>query len=104
MQEGVHVAGGKEEFVQLRSDLLPIIRLNKVLELGGDLPNPWESTLVCIENQKGKFALLVDELVGRQQVVIKTLGEFFAKTEGVSGGAVMGNGEVALILNVEELY
>ena len=55
-------------------------------------------------NQKGKFALLVDELVGRQQVVIKTLGEFFAKTEGVSGGAVMGNGEVALILNVEELY
>ena len=104
MQEAVHVAGGKEEFVQLRSELLPIIRLNKALELGGAMPHPWESTLVCIENQKGKFALLVDELVGRQQVVIKTLGEFFAKTEGVSGGAVMGNGEVALILNVEELY
>ena len=103
-QDAVHVAGGKEEFVQLRSDLLPIIRLNRVLELGGNMPHPWESTLVCIENQKGKFALLVDELVGRQQVVIKTLGEFFAKTEGVSGGAVMGNGEVALILNVEELY
>ncbi len=104
MQESVHVAGGKEEFVQLRTELLPIIRLNKALELGGTCPNPWESTLVCIENQKGKFSLLVDELVGRQQVVIKTLGEFFAKTEGVSGGAVMGNGEVALILNVEELY
>jgi len=103
-EDAVHVAGGKEEFVQLRSDLLPIIRLNRVLELGGAMPNAWESTLVCIENQKGKFALLVDELVGRQQVVIKTLGEFFAKTEGVSGGAVMGNGEVALILNVEELY
>ena len=104
MQESVHVAGGKEEFVQLRSELLPIIRLNKALELGGQMPNPWESTLVCIENQKGKFSLLVDELVGRQQVVIKTLGEFFAQTEGVSGGAVMGNGEVALILNVEELF
>lgn len=104
LQESVHVAGAKEEFVQLRSELLPIIRLNKVLELDTQMPNPWESTLVCIENDKGKFALLVDELVGRQQVVIKTLGEFFAKTEGVSGGAVMGNGEVALILNVEELY
>lgn len=103
-QENVHTAGGKEEFVQLRSELLPIIRLAKVLELEHISPNPWESTLVCIENDKGKFALLVDELVGRQQVVIKTLGEFFAKTEGVSGGAVMGNGEVALILNVEELY
>ncbi|MCD8478454.1 MAG: chemotaxis protein CheA [Sulfurospirillum sp.] len=103
-QENVHIAGGKEEFVQLRTELLPIVRLNKTLELGGEMPHPWESTLVCIENQKGKFALLVDELVGRQQVVIKTLGEFFAQTEGVSGGAVMGNGEVALILNVEELY
>ncbi len=103
-QENVHIAGGKEEFVQLRTELLPIIRLNKTLDLGGEMPHPWESTLVCIENQKGKFALLVDELVGRQQVVIKTLGEFFAQTEGVSGGAVMGNGEVALILNVEELY
>jgi len=103
-QESVHIAGGKEEFVQLRSELLPIIRLARALELEHTSPNPWESTLVCIENDKGKFALLVDELVGRQQVVIKTLGEFFAKTEGVSGGAVMGNGEVALILNVEELY
>lgn len=103
-EDEVHVAGSKEEFVQLRSELLPIIRLNRVLELDAQKPNAWESTLVCIENQKGKFALLVDELVGRQQVVIKTLGEFFAKTEGVSGGAVMGNGEVALILNVEELY
>ena len=103
-QEAVHTAGGKEEFVQLRSELLPIIRLARVLELEQTAPKPWESTLVCIENDKGKFALLVDELVGRQQVVIKTLGEFFAKTEGVSGGAVMGNGEVALILNVEELY
>ena len=103
-EDAVHVAGGKDEFVQLRSELLPIVRLNKVLQLDAQMPHPWESTLVCIENEKGKFALLVDELVGRQQVVIKTLGEFFAKTEGVSGGAVMGNGEVALILNVEELF
>lgn len=103
-QDAVHSAGGKDEFVQLRNDLLPIVRLARVLDLSQHIPNPWESTLVCIENQKGKFALLVDELVGRQQVVIKTLGEFFAKTEGVSGGAVMGNGEVALILNVEELF
>lgn len=103
-EESVHSARGKEEFVQLRSDLLPIVRLNHVLELDECKPNPWESTLVCIENVRGKFALLVDELVGRQQVVIKTLGGFLAKTEGVSGGAVMGNGEIALILNVEELY
>lgn len=103
-ETSVHSAGGKEEFVQLRAELLPIVRLSRVLELDDGMPNPWECTLVCIENARGKFALLVDELVGRQQVVIKTLGGFLAKTEGVSGGAVMGNGEIALILNVEELY
>ncbi|AFL69383.1 chemotaxis protein CheA [Sulfurospirillum barnesii] len=104
LEQSVHSAGGKEEFVQLRSELLPIIRLNRVLALDETAPHPWECTLVCIENGRGKFALLVDELVGRQQVVIKTLGGFLAKTEGISGGAVMGNGEIALILNVEELY
>ncbi|MBN2832529.1 MAG: chemotaxis protein CheA, partial [Campylobacterales bacterium] len=104
LEQNVHIAGGKEEFVQLRSELLPIVRLSRVLELDESSPAPWECTLVCIENGKGKFALLVDELVGRQQVVIKTLGSFLSKTEGVSGGAVMGNGEIALILNVEELY
>lgn len=102
--ENVHSISGKGEFVQLRSELLPIIRLNKALELDQTMPNPSETTLVCIENTRGKFTLLVDELVGRQQVVIKTLGEFLSKTEGVSGGAVMGNGEIALILNVEELF
>ena len=104
LEESVHTAGAKEEFVQLRTELLPVVRLSRVLDLDEHMPKPWESTLVCIENVRGKFALLVDELVGRQQVVIKTLGGFLAKTEGVSGGAVMGNGEIALILNVEELY
>ncbi len=103
-EEHVHIAGGKDEFVQLRDELLPIVRLNRVLDINESMPSPCHSTLVCIENQKGKFALLVDELVGRQQVVIKTLGEFLTQTVGVSGGAVMGNGEVALILNVEELF
>jgi two-component system chemotaxis sensor kinase CheA len=103
-QEAVHAAKGKNEFVQLREELLPVVRLNHALELNGDKPNIWESTLVCIENEKGKFALLVDDLVGRQQVVIKSLGEYFSSTQGISGGAVMGNGEVALILNIEELY
>ncbi len=104
LEQNVHSARGKEEFVQLRSELLPIVRLNHVLDIDENAPPPWECTLVCVENSRGKFALLVDELVGRQQVVIKTLGAFLVKTEGISGGAVMGNGEIALILNVEELY
>ncbi len=99
-----HTVQGKGEFVNLREELMPVVRLNIALELDDKRPNIWESTLVCAENEKGRFAILVDELIGRQQVVIKPLGKSLAKLKEISGGAVMGNGEIALILNVEELY
>ncbi|GHV06734.1 chemotaxis protein CheA [Campylobacterota bacterium] len=103
-KEIVHTAQGKGEFVNLRSELLPVVRLNHKLHLNDETPPIHESTLVCAENEKGRFAILVDELVGRQQVVIKPLGNALATLKEVSGGAVMGNGEIALIINVEGLY
>ncbi len=103
-KEIVHTVKGKGEFVNLREEILPIVRLNEKLELDDKKPHPWDSTLVCVENEKGKFAILVNELIGRQQVVIKPLGKALSKLKEVSGGAVMGNGEIALILNIEELY
>jgi two-component system chemotaxis sensor kinase CheA len=100
----VHSAQGKGEFVNLRDELLPVVRLNHILSLDEEKPLISESTLVCAENEHGRFAVLVDELVGRQQVVIKPLGSSLSKLKEISGGAVMGNGEIALILNVEGLY
>lgn len=100
----VHTAQGKGEFVNLRSELLPVVRLNQAMNLSNDKPPIEESTLVCAENENGRFAILVDELIGRQQVVIKPLGKVLAKLKEISGGAVMGNGEVALIINIEGLY
>lgn len=100
----VHTMKSKGEFVNLREEILPIVRLNEKLDLDQTKPNPWDSTLVCVENEKGKFAILVDELIGRQQVVIKPLGKALSRLKEISGGAVMGNGEIALILNVEELH
>jgi len=103
-KEIVHTAQGKGEFVNLRSELLPVVRLNQLLELDNNKPNIWESTLVCVENERGRFAILVDDLIGRQQVVIKTLGKTLSHLKEISGGAVLGNGEIALILNVDGLY
>lgn len=97
----VHTAQGRGEFVNLREDILPVVRLSNRLGLSDAMPSITDSTLVCVENEGGKFAILVDELVGRQQVVIKTLGKSMSQISEISGGAVMGNGEVALILNVE---
>ncbi|MGE4295248.1 MAG: chemotaxis protein CheA [Campylobacterales bacterium] len=103
-KEIVHSAQGKGEFVNLRNELLPVVRLNRILSLSEEMPPIDESTLVCAENEKGRFAVLVDELLGRQQVVIKPLGSALTRLKEISGGAVMGNGEIALIINVEGLY
>ncbi|MFA6136497.1 MAG: chemotaxis protein CheA [Sulfurimonas sp.] len=102
-KEIVHMAKGKSEFVNLRGQNIPIVRLSDVFTLETQRIEPWEGILVCVETEIGRIAIMVDTLIGRQQVVIKTLGKSLAKLKEVSGGAILGNGEIALILNVDEL-
>lgn len=103
-KEIVHTAKEQGEFVDLRGEMIPVVRLNEVLAINDERPKIWESTLLCIESEEGKYALLIDDLIGRQQVVIKSLGKALSKLKGVSGGAIMGNGDIALILNIEDLF
>ena len=102
-KEIVHYFKEKGEFVSLRAEHIPIVRLNDIFELQEQNKHPWESILVCVETQNGKIALIVDELIGRQQVVIKTLGKSLSKIKEISGGAILGNGDIALILNLDAL-
>lgn len=102
-KEIVHVIKGKGEFVSLRGQHIPVLRLSDIFGLDAQRIEPWEGILVCVETEAGRIAIMVDELVGRQQVVIKTLGRSLAKLKEISGGAILGNGDIALILNVEEL-
>lgn len=102
-KEIVHVFKEKGEFVSLRGQYIPVMRLSEVFNLEAKRIEPWEGILVCVETEGGRIAILVDELVGRQQVVIKTLGKTLAMLKEISGGAILGNGEIALILNVDEL-
>jgi len=102
-QEIVHALKEKGEFVSLRGQHLPIIRLSDVFTLQTERMEPWEGILVCVETEAGRIAIMVDELVGRQQVVIKPLGKSLAKLKEISGGAILGSGDIALILNVDAL-
>lgn len=102
-REIVHSIKKQGEFVDLRGEMIPIVRLNHVLEISKDKPEIWDSTLMCVESDNGKYAILVDDLVGRQQVVIKSLGATLSRIKELAGSAIMGSGEIALILNVEEL-
>ncbi|ADR34614.1 CheA signal transduction histidine kinase [Sulfuricurvum kujiense DSM 16994] len=103
-QEIVHALKEKGEFVSLRGQHLPIIRLSDVFNLPTtERIEPWDGILVCVETEAGRIAIMVDELVGRQQVVIKPLGKSLAKLKEISGGAILGSGDIALILNVDAL-
>lgn len=102
-REIVHIVKGQGEFVSMRGQHIPVVRLSDVFDLQTERIDPWEGTLMCVETDAGRIAIMVDELLGRQQVVIKTLGKSLAKLKEITGGAILGNGDIALILNVDEL-
>lgn len=99
----VHLLKGKGEFVSLRKEHIPIVRLSDIFALKSKRIEPWEGILICVETDGGRIAIMVDELLGRQQVVIKSLGESLSKIKEISGGAILGSGDIALILNIDAL-
>ncbi len=91
------------EIVNVRDQLLPIVRLYKLFGVVPTSEDLADSLLVIVEDDDSRCCLLVDELLGQQQVVIKNLGEGLGKVKGVSGGAIMGNGRISLILDIPGL-
>ncbi len=94
---------GRGEVVSVRGSLLPIYRLSRIFNLNEGIDDPTESLLIVLESNDSRCCLLVDEIIGQQQVVIKTLGQGIGNARGVSGGAILGDGRVALILDVSGL-
>lgn len=86
--------------VHVRGEYLPIIPLYALFRQDTEITHPTEGVLVVLEAEGKKAALFVDRLVGQQQVVIKSLETNFKKIQGVSGATIMGDGSVALILDV----
>ena len=83
--------------LDLRGRLLPLHRHRR---FGiGDAQQPWEGIVVVVESSGRVCALLVDEMISKQEVVIKSLGAFMQGLPGVAGGAILGDGNIALILD-----
>lgn len=93
---------GRGEVVLLRGTLLPIIRLHRLFDVAGAVQSPLDGLLMVVGDGDRRTALLVDDLLGQQQVVARTLGDGLGKVLGVSGGAILGDGRVGLILDVTE--
>jgi len=91
---------GDDELYQLRSEYIPVIRVDAMLGTQPDTAKTSDRILVVVEDQSKKSALAVDELLGQQQVVIKNLKVNYQSVEGISGATILGTGEVALILDI----
>jgi two-component system chemotaxis sensor kinase CheA len=91
---------GRAEMAMIRGELLPILRLNRRFGIPGAVQNPCDGLFVVVESEGRCFCLLVDSMLGKQEVVIKSLGPTFRSVAGISGGAILGDGRVGLILDV----
>jgi len=101
--EDLNTVADKGEMLTVRGRLLPLYRLSKLFEIDGAIQNPSEALVIIVEDQGHNVAFLVDSLIGQQQVVIKSLGEGLGKIQGISGGAIMSDGRVGLILDISGL-
>lgn len=100
----LHRLHGTAGMLQLRGELLPLVQLASLLELE-NAPKQTEEAVVMITDAGDgqRFGLLVDELCGHQQVVIKSIEESYTAVPGIAGATILGNGRVAFILDAERL-
>ena len=93
----------RAEMALVRGSLLPVVRLYRIFHVQPKSEDPLAGVLVVAEVEGQRFCVLVDELIGKQEVVIKTLGETFKNVTGVAGGAILGDGRVGLILDLDRI-
>ena len=99
----VHSVQGRGEVVKVRDKLIPLVRLSQQLEIHSSVKDPTDGIVVVVDSRSQWRGLLVDRLIGKNEVVIKSLGETFKHAYGLSGSAILGDGRVALILDPDSL-
>jgi len=90
---------GQGLLLKVREEYLPLVPLHALFRIPGAVSEPQAGIVVVLEADGRKAALLVDQLVGQQQVVVKSLEHNFRRVAGVSGATILGDGRVALILD-----
>jgi two-component system chemotaxis sensor kinase CheA len=94
---------GKGELINVRGTYLPMMRLYEVFALQPEIIDPSKAILLILETEGERVAVMVDEILGQQQVVIKSMEQNFRKVEGIAGATILGDGTVGFILDVRGL-
>jgi two-component system, chemotaxis family, sensor kinase CheA len=102
-RDRVNVITGRGEVYKLRDEYIPVIRMYHIFNSTPDNTNLENGLLIVVEADGKKAALFIDDLLSQQQVVIKSLESNFKKVNGLSGATILGDGTVALILDITEL-
>jgi two-component system, chemotaxis family, sensor kinase CheA len=98
------VLGGRGEIFLLRGAQIPLLRLDRLLGIAEAVTDPYQGIVVVLESDGCQFGVLVDDVLGQSQVVIKSLERNYRKVDAVMGATIMGDGRVALIMDVVELH
>jgi two-component system chemotaxis sensor kinase CheA len=95
----------KQEVIVLRDMLIPLVRLDQVLEVSKDELSDTNKLLTCVIVRKGDklYGLTIDALIGQQEIVIKSLGKLLADIRYIAGATILGDGNVALIIDVNSI-
>src|SRR5579875_155254 len=94
----------RAEMALVRGSLTPVLRLGRKFGVKPASEDANDGVLVLAEAESQRFCILVDEVIGKQEVVIKALGETFRAAKGIAGGAILGDGRVGLILDLDRLF
>ena len=101
--DAVFTVQNRNEMVMMRGNLLAVLRLYRKFGVQPRTEDPCQALLIVAEGEGQRFCLMVDELIGKQEAVIKSLGDTFKNIAGIAGGAILGDGRVALILDLAGL-
>ncbi|CUY58143.1 chemotaxis protein CheA [Serratia marcescens] len=101
--EDLHPLAGGERVLQVRGEYLPLVELYRVFEVDGAKTDATQGIVVILQSAGRRYALLVDQLIGQHQVVVKNLESNYRKVPGISAATILGDGSVALIVDVSAL-
>lgn len=94
----------KGEVINAMGRLMPLLRLYEIFNIQPQHKEPWDGIVVVVDTESGSKCLLVDEIVGKAEVVVKSLGEGLKNIKGLAGGAILGDGRIGLIIDIEGLF
>ena len=102
-RDEVRTAAARGTVISMRGEVYPLLRLHELLGRPAEVTDPCRGLVVLVEDQGKKFALLVDELLGQMQAVVKSLDENYQRIDGLAGATILGDGRVAMILDIHGL-